>query len=69
MEIMDMDERQRMAWLRANRMTLFCVGVTWLGMIIWELSRQRIPYFMISMVPAFALIRLIFYRIFIQTRR
>jgi len=38
MDAMGMDERQRNAWLQANRLTLMLVGVTWLGMIAWELA-------------------------------
>jgi len=57
MDAMGMDERQRNAWLQANRLTLMLVGVTWLGMIAWELFHQRTPLFLIAMVPVFAVLR------------
>ena len=66
MDVMQMDERQRKAWLLANRATLFIVGAVWIGMIVWELGHQRVPYFLTAMVPAFALIRLAFYRRYIR---
>ena len=62
MDAMRMDERQRLSWLRANRMTLILVGLVWLGMIGWELAHQTTPWFMIVMVPIFALVRLLAYR-------
>lgn len=68
MDIMDMDERRRLAWLRANRITLFCVGITWIGIIVWELVQQRTPYFMIVMVPVFACIRYISYLKYLRTK-
>jgi len=61
MDLMGMDERQRLAWLLANRATLFVVGAVWLGMIAWELLRERVPLFLLAMVPVFALVRLGFY--------
>jgi hypothetical protein len=61
---MKMDERMRLCWLLANRMTLMVVGLVWLGMIAWELFHNRVPYFLIAMVPAFALIRLGFYHLY-----
>jgi hypothetical protein len=64
MDAMNMDERQRYAWLRANRTTLIVVGMTWLGMIGWELSNGRTPVFLIAMVPIFALVRFVLYRHF-----
>jgi len=57
MDALRMDERQRNAWLMANRWTVIAVGLTWIGMIVWELSQGRTPLFMIAMVPVFALFR------------
>ena len=64
---MKMDERMRLCWLLANRMTLMVVGLVWLGMIAWELAHGHVSYFLIAMVPLFALIRLGFY--FLYSRR
>ncbi len=58
MDILRMDERQRSAWLLANRATVMAVGLTWIGMIVWELAQDRAPVFLIAMVPVFALFRL-----------
>jgi hypothetical protein len=68
MDVLDMDERRRLAWLRANRITLFCVGITWIGMVAWELLHQRTPFFMIVMVPVFAVIRYVSYLKFVRTK-
>ena len=57
MDVMNLDERQRTAWLQANRWTLILVGLTWLGMIGWEVAQKRTPTFLIAMVPVFALLR------------
>ena len=57
MDLFRMDERQRLAWLMANRGTVIAVGLTWIGMIVWELAHQRAPVFLIAMVPVFALLR------------
>jgi uncharacterized membrane protein AbrB (regulator of aidB expression) len=57
MDTLNMDERQRLHWLQANRATLFAVGATWVGMIGWELLHQQTPLFLIVMVPVFALLR------------
>ena len=43
------------------------VGLTWLGMIGYELSRNRIPTFLIVMVPVFALARFLIYRYYQST--
>ena len=59
MDVLGMDERQRICWLYANRAVLFIVGIVWLCIIGWELMHQRVPYFMIVMVPVFAVIRFI----------
>jgi hypothetical protein len=66
MDMMSMDERQRYAWLRANRLTLILVGIVWIGLIARDLIRGGTPYFMIAMVPVFALIRFMLYRYFIK---
>jgi hypothetical protein len=58
MDLLRLDERQRLAWLMANRGTVLAVGVVWIGMIVWELSQSRAPVFLIAMVPVFALLRL-----------
>ena len=68
MDVLRMDERQRFAWLRANRATLIVVGVTWLGMIVWELVQQRVPLFLVLMVPVFAVLRLVFYLHYARSR-
>jgi hypothetical protein len=57
MDALRLDERQRTAWLMANRGTVMVVGMTWLGMIAWELIQGRMPLFLIVMVPVFALLR------------
>ncbi len=64
MDALGMDERQREAWLRANRATLITVGLVWLGMIGWEVVHDRLPVFLIVMVPIFALVRLTAYLVF-----
>ncbi|MCK5596038.1 MAG: hypothetical protein KAJ04_01205 [Candidatus Eisenbacteria sp.] len=61
MDLMRMDERQRLYWLRANRTTLMFVGVVWLLMIAFELSEGRTPGFLLVMVPIFAGIRFGFF--------
>ena len=66
MDAMGFDERQRLAWLLANRATLIVVGLVWLGLIAWELSQSRQPWFLMAMVPGFALVRLGFYRWFMR---
>ena len=67
MDIMDMDERQRTAWLQANRVTLMVVGLTWIGMIVWDLAYGRFPVFLIAMVPVFALGRFLTYSYYQRT--
>jgi len=57
MDLLQFDERQRLAWLMANRGTVIAVGVAWIGLIVWELAQSRVPLFMIAMVPVFALFR------------
>jgi len=58
MVLMNMDERQRLAWFMANRGTLIAVGAVWISMIVWELTHGRMPGFLLAMVPVFALFRL-----------
>jgi len=67
MDITRMDERQRYAWLRANRFTLILVGLVWIGMIAWEITRGRFPVFLILMVPVFALVRFLAFRFYSRT--
>jgi hypothetical protein len=63
MDVLNLDERQKLYWLMANRVTLIIVGLVWIGMIIYEAtSRHIIPYFLIAMVPVFGLVRLLFYK-------
>jgi hypothetical protein len=57
MDVLGMDERQRLFWLLANRATLFVVGLVWIGMIVWQLTRGHTDWFLIAMVPLFALVR------------
>jgi hypothetical protein len=61
MDALRMDERQRVAWLMANRGTVIAVGVTWIGMIAWEVAQGRMPVFLIAMVPVIALLRFALY--------
>jgi hypothetical protein len=61
MDALRMDERQRYAWLMANRGTVLAIGVTWIGMIAWEIAQGRAPVFLIVMVPVFALVRFALY--------
>ena len=62
MDLLRMDERERMAWLKANRTTLMLVGLVWIGMIVWEALQGRVPVFLIVMVPVFGWIRWGLYR-------
>jgi len=68
MDLMRMDERQRLHWLRANRATLMVVGVVWLLMIAFELSEGRTPGFLLVMVPIFASIRFGFFYYYARDR-
>jgi hypothetical protein len=68
MDVMNMDERQEIAWLKANRATLMIVGVIWIGIIVWEFIQERTPYFMIAMVPLFAFIRYLFYKCYMRLK-
>ncbi|MCB0297535.1 MAG: hypothetical protein KDI38_05990 [Calditrichaeota bacterium] len=62
MQLLRMDEQQQLSWLKACRLTLMLVGAVWIAMIFWELGAGSTPWFMIVMVPAFALFRLLAYR-------
>jgi hypothetical protein len=61
MDALSMDERQRQSWLLANRATLMIVGLVWLFMIARALYYEEVPYFLIIMVPVFALVRFVAY--------
>jgi hypothetical protein len=61
MDIMKMDAPRRYAWLRANRVTLMIVGIVWLGMIVRQWANGENAWFLILMVPVFALTRLAAY--------
>ena len=67
MDLLRMDERQRLAWLMANRGTVVAVGAIWTGMIVWELAHGRTPLFLIAMVPVFALLRVGLYFFYSRT--
>jgi hypothetical protein len=69
MDILKMNDRQRIAWLQANRLTLMFVGLAWLGMIIWEFIQGNIPVFLLVMVPFFAIFRFLSYRRYKQPTR
>jgi len=69
MDLLRMDERQRGAWLMANRGTVIAVGLTWLGMIVWELAHERSPVFLVVMVPLFALFRGALYLYYLHVPR
>jgi len=64
MDALQMDERRRLAWLLANRATLMIVGLVWLGLIGWDLVHGRTPWFLIVMVPVFAGLRALLYRVY-----
>ena len=64
MVLMNMDERQRLAWFMANRGTLIAVGAVWISMIVWELTHGRMPTFLLAMVPVFAVFRLGLYQFY-----
>jgi hypothetical protein len=66
MDVLHLDERQRLSWLLANRATLIVVGLVWLGMIAWEIAQHRTPWFLILMVPAFGLLRFGMYKVFVR---
>ncbi len=66
MDLLRMDERQRAAWLLANRATVIVVGLTWIAMIVWELAHDRSPLFLVVMVPVFAMFRGLFYLYYLR---
>jgi hypothetical protein len=68
MDVMHMDERQRLHWLKANRATLMTVGVGWLLWIGFELIEGRTPWSLIWMVPTVAAVRLGFYWFYARDR-
>jgi carbon starvation protein CstA len=68
MDIMRMDERQRLHWLEANRATLIVVGLVWLLMIAFELIEGRTPGFLIVMTPIFAAVTVGFYYYYARDR-
>ena len=57
MDALRMDEHQKLCWLLANRATCMLVGAVWVGMIVYELLCGRTPWFLMTMVPVFAIIR------------
>lgn len=61
MDILGMDERDRLCWSRANRITLIVVGIAWLSVIALEFRRGNTPWFMMAMVPVFAGVRFMAY--------
>ena len=65
---LDSISTSRSCTLLANRATLMIVGLTWLGMISWELTQQRQPLFLMAMVPVFALLRYGFFRYYTRMR-
>jgi hypothetical protein len=67
MDLLRMDERQRLSWLMANRGTLVAVGIVWLGMLVWEIAHDRPPVFLVVMVPVFGLLRLALYKFYVST--
>ncbi len=67
MDILKMNDQQRIAWLLANRLTLIFVGLTWLGMIVSELIQGNIPEFLLLMIPVFAIFRFLSYRRYRQS--
>jgi hypothetical protein len=67
MDLLHLDERQRLAWLMANHGTLIAAGAAWIGMIVWELAHGRMPMFLVTMVPAFALLRAGLYAYYCST--
>jgi hypothetical protein len=68
MDLMGMDERQRISWLRANRATLMLVGIVWLLLTVSEYAQGRTPAFLVVMVPVFAAARLALYWFYARDR-
>jgi hypothetical protein len=69
MDLMKLDEGQRLAWLRANRVTLILVGFIWLGMIGWELWQGRRPIFLAAALPVIAGFRWLAFRYYQRVDR
>jgi len=69
MDLVRMDERQRLCWLKANRVTIMIIGIVWLSIIGWELLQGRTPLFMMVMVPVFGLIRFLTYKHYVGRAR
>lgn len=61
-DFLRMTEEERICWLQANRLTLAVVGAVWIALIVRELLVGHSPWFLIAMVPVFALVRLAAYR-------
>lgn len=66
MDVLKMDERQRLCWLLANRATLLVVGIMWLALIARDLLNHQTPYDLIFAVPLIGLIRLAFYKYYVR---
>lgn len=62
MDLLKLDERQRLSWLLANRATLIIVGLVWIALTFYEAAQGRVHWFLIFCVPIFGLIRFGFYR-------
>lgn len=67
MDIFGMNEQARICWLKANRITLIVVGMVWIGMIVQQLFVGNRPWFLIVMVPVFALLRFAAYSYYKKT--
>lgn len=64
MDLLRMTEPEKLCWLRANRLTLIIVGMIWVSMILQQLVTGNQPWFLIAMIPVFALIRFAVYRFY-----
>lgn len=62
MDLLGMTGHQRLCWLQANRITLQVVGLVWIGLILERLVSGGQPWFLIAMIPTFALVRFVAYR-------
>lgn len=69
MDALRMSEEERRWWLEANRVTLMVVGLVWLGMVGYRLWQGEAAGFLIAMVPAFAMVRLLAYQHFKRRAR
>jgi hypothetical protein len=61
MDVLKMDERQKLCWLMANRAIIFVIFIAWAGIIIRDFLQGRNPIVMIILIPVLALIRFLFY--------